>query len=378
MDQEGIGPLHSACLDADFMTLEVLLKRGEYDVEARTRTCGYTPLLLAMPYGLRSKKLLLSFGCNVNAKDFRGRTAIMHAAFHGSLEMMELLIDEVGDIHSTDKDGDTLLELVIRSKHLGALRLLLDRGVCVNSFDHMGFVPLHAALVHGGVPATKMLVNAGADPFPGTVYSARGPQCPVSPLSNAASNGNADVVRFLVERVGLVNCGGDEEGRRALTRAAEVGHVDVIWALSSPFGGGHRECIQFLISRYDRGKDDADSEGRTIVASAIKGLMYIEVQWLLEKGIDVSYCPVILDVIQTLNQDELDGEGYKRFKAAIYALYRAPAVQSVSWGWVVVKFKTCAKKIESRGLGQRLHGAGGGQGGWFCEASSGLPREWTR
>ncbi|CAN0037887.1 unnamed protein product [Ectocarpus sp. 6 AP-2014] len=39
MDQEGIGPLHSACMADDYLMLEMLLKRGEHDIEARTRTC---------------------------------------------------------------------------------------------------------------------------------------------------------------------------------------------------------------------------------------------------------------------------------------------------------------------------------------------------
>lgn len=345
MDQEGIGPLHFACLDDDTLALEVLLKkRGEYDVEARTKTCGYTPLLVAMPNGLRSTQLLLSHGANVNAKDFMGRTAIMHAAFHGSLEMMELLVEAGGDIHATDNDGYTVLTVVLRSNHLGALRLLLDRGVCVNSFDHMGFVPLHTAIAFGGVPATEMLVNAGANPFPGTVYSTQGILKPISPLSNAASNGEADVVRFLVERFGLDKCGGDEEGRRALERAAQAGRVDVLLSLSSSFGWGHRECIKFLISRYDRRKDDADLEGRTIIASAIQGGMYKEVQWLLEKGIDVFCCPLVLYAIKTWKGDESDDEEYKRYRAAVDAIRRAPAVQSVSWGWVLVKSQTRVKK----------------------------------
>ncbi|CAN0032480.1 unnamed protein product, partial [Ectocarpus sp. 8 AP-2014] len=163
MNQDGVWPLHSACSEDNFVALEELLKGGEYDVEARTKKCGFTPLLVAMPKALRSAQLLLSHGADVDAKDLMGRTAMMHAGFHGSFEMMELLVEAGGDIHATDKDGDTVLELVIRSKHLGALRLLLDRGVCVDSFDHMGFIPLHTAVLNG-VPATKMLVDAGADP----------------------------------------------------------------------------------------------------------------------------------------------------------------------------------------------------------------------
>ncbi|CAN0180981.1 unnamed protein product [Ectocarpus sp. 4 AP-2014] len=85
MDQDGIGPLHFACLEDNFVALEELLKRGGNDVEARTKTCGYTPLLVAMPKALRSAQLLLSHGADVDAKDFMGRTAMMHAGFHGSL-----------------------------------------------------------------------------------------------------------------------------------------------------------------------------------------------------------------------------------------------------------------------------------------------------
>lgn len=258
MDLEGIIPLHLACMDDDCSTLEVLLKSGAYDVEARTKTFGYTPLLVAMSNNsLRSAKLLLSIGANVDARDVFLRTPLMHATSHGSLEMMELLVEQDADIDAVDKDGDTALIVAIVKKHLGALRYLLNRGVCVNSFDHMGFGPLHIAVAFGGVEETEMLINAGADPFPGSDSVQHG--AAVSPLGNAVFTGRADVVRFLVESVGLDKCGGDEEGRKQLIVAAQYGHVGVLWALSSSFGGGHRECINFLISRYDRQeKDTAD------------------------------------------------------------------------------------------------------------------------
>lgn len=344
MDQEGIGPLHSACLDDNFVALEELLKRGGNDVEARTKTCGYTPLLLAMPKALRSAQVLLAHGADVGAKDFMGRTALHHAAFHGSLEMMKLLAKAGGDIDAKDKDGDTVLSVVLYENHLSPLRLLLDLGVCVNSVCRMGFVPLHNAIAHGGVPATEMLINAGADPFPGTVFSTQGLGKPISPLRNAAYCGKTDVVRFLVERVGLDKCGGDEEGRNALDTAAERGYVDALLSLSSSFGWDHRECIKVLISRYDGPADGDNLKGRTIIASAIQGGMYKEVQRLLEKGINVVGCPLVVHGIETWKGDMSDDREHNTLRAVIHAIHRAPAAQSVSWGWVLVKSQTRVKK----------------------------------
>lgn len=68
--------------------------------------------------------------------------------------------------------------------------------------------------------------------------------------------------------------------------------------------------------------------------------MYKEVQLLLGKGIVVDGCPVILDVVKSI----VEGEDDQRFKAALKALLRAPAVQSVSWGWVLVEPQTRVKK----------------------------------
>ena len=59
---------------------------------------------------IRTVKWLLVIGTDVNAKDDRGVTPLIYAAFNGHKEIAELLIANGADVNAKDKRGKTPLD----------------------------------------------------------------------------------------------------------------------------------------------------------------------------------------------------------------------------------------------------------------------------
>jgi ankyrin repeat protein len=65
----------------------------------------------------------------VNAADDRGRTALHHAAFQGSAEMAEILLQAGADVLQRDKDGRTPMHIASSRGHLEVARLMVGTSV---------------------------------------------------------------------------------------------------------------------------------------------------------------------------------------------------------------------------------------------------------
>lgn len=79
---------------------------------------------------------LLDQGADPNARDYLGRTALMHAALNGQTDTMEILIDRGAKINTKDNANITPLHFAIEFGDPAAVRLLIDKGADVNAkFD---------------------------------------------------------------------------------------------------------------------------------------------------------------------------------------------------------------------------------------------------
>ncbi len=105
---------------------------------------------------------LLAAGAEVDAKDEKGVTALMHASAEGHIQSVEALLDAGADVDAQASDGLTALMVVARGKTEIA-RALLDAGADVNAKAQHGVTPLLVAVAMGNTLIVRALLDAGAD-----------------------------------------------------------------------------------------------------------------------------------------------------------------------------------------------------------------------
>ena len=121
-------------------------------------------------------------------------------------------------------DRDTRLADAAMTRDMAAVRSLLQlRGVDVNAPGRDGTPALHWAVRVNDLDTTSALLRAGADPKLITRYG-------VTPMSLAASSGNAAMVKLLLESGADANTP-DGAGDTPLMMAAQVGSLDTVQAL---------------------------------------------------------------------------------------------------------------------------------------------------
>lgn len=112
------------------------------------------------------------------------------AALDGDLPTVQRLIERGASADSADREGSTLLMLAARSGHAPIVSYLVGHKASVNARNRYGDTALMAASLKGHVEVAKVLIANGAE-----VNSSGW-----SPLHYAAFEGNASMVRFLLDQ----------------------------------------------------------------------------------------------------------------------------------------------------------------------------------
>jgi len=105
----------------------------------------------------------LKKGADVNAKDRRGATPLMHAAAFGTLDAMKLLIDAGASVNARNAFDATAL--IWAAGDAAKVKLLLDSGADVKAVTKQRRTALIAASVHDPAgESVRLLLAKGADP----------------------------------------------------------------------------------------------------------------------------------------------------------------------------------------------------------------------
>ena len=195
----------------------------------------------------RRLKASLDDGVNIDVKDSRGtpwnRTALMHAADKGHMEIVDLLLKAGANVNAIDKGvpldcpgGNTALILALCSGHTLIAHQLLDAGASPRTKGG-GTSVVTASAGLGDERTFRRLVALGADIR----------QCDGSgftPISLAVQKGNLKIVKFLLSRGVDPNCR-TPSGRPILGDAAlgdRPAHLGICKALvaagADPNNGG--------------------------------------------------------------------------------------------------------------------------------------------
>lgn len=255
--------LHLAARYGSVQRTLSLLSSGYCDIDQGTTGDGLTPLMTAAYNGhLRVAQILLDNGASVSKVDDGGFTAVHFAAQEGHLAVTKLLVKAGSDLEAVSSPrGSTPLQLAAGKGHAEVMSALIEAGANPNSRSLDGGTALYVAVQDGHIQAVRVLLRAKADPsLPVTTSGG----VTYVPLDAAAGGGHLEVVRELIQQVGISGCGGATGGVDALENAAknqdmemmatltDGGVVDKGSALRTAAFHGREKAVKFLLQQQER------------------------------------------------------------------------------------------------------------------------------
>ncbi|HEX3186839.1 MAG TPA: ankyrin repeat domain-containing protein [Pyrinomonadaceae bacterium] len=232
-------------------------------------------------------ELLLAKGAHVN-QTVRYKTALMHAASEGHLDIARLLIAKGAEINAQTDEGTALMMAVLRGDPQ-LVKLLLDHGADLNAKHRAG----STALIMSAGPSfiemnTKpqdppaapssqvmsLLLAKGADPNDAGSYGR---------TALMAAN-SVTKVKLLLARGAQVNAK-DEQGGTALTHAVDR---------------GDGECVEALLKGGADGLNVQNADGETLLMRAVREGRTDLAKLLLASGADASLVDVLGDNVSVL------------------------------------------------------------------------------
>lgn len=228
-EEWGWSPLHNAVQVGREDIVDLLLSHGA-DPCLRKKN-GATPFIIAGIVGdVKLLKLLLPKVADVNECDVNGFTAFMEAAVYGQVEALRFLYNSgaevnlhrktVEDQERIRKGGATALMDAAEGGHVEVVEILLhEMGADVNARDNRGRNALVCALLNSDVEkvkaVTRLLLDCKVD------VNVRG-EGRKTPLILAVEKKNLDLVQMLLEQTAIEINDTDSEGKTALLLAVEL------------------------------------------------------------------------------------------------------------------------------------------------------------
>ena len=165
---EGLTPLHMACLHNNFNVASCLLKVNKASVSVKTSRGDYegsTPLHIAARRNtMHVAELLLIYEASLAEKDSRGQTPLHIAACHGRKKILALFLTNKADPHAKDNKGQTPLHLCAAGGHEKVVKTLLSKeDLDINCQDNMGFTPLHRSAENNKIKVVETLIDHKAN-----------------------------------------------------------------------------------------------------------------------------------------------------------------------------------------------------------------------
>lgn len=209
-----LNQLHSAAHDGSTKRVLAFLSRCTFDINGGDPQC-WTPLMHGAYHGSPQViEALLKGGANVWVVADGGFTALHVASQQGTITAARLLLRAGADLHATASGGYSALHVASGNGHVAVMRVLIEAGANINArLPSTGETPLYTAATKGHVGSIKMLLFAKANALFVTIDSGM----KATPLDVAAHYGHANVVRELLQQLGIKGCGGHHAGRNAFT-----------------------------------------------------------------------------------------------------------------------------------------------------------------
>ena len=301
-DDEGLTPLHDAATCGQLKSVRTLLRLGGRESITKVVGTRGTPLHQAVAGGHKDiVSLLLNEGCPINVVNSVGASVLIFAAEYGRIHMIEMLTEQGLDVNKGDDVGWTPLHAAAAYGQLESVRTLIRLGGRESMTKVAGThgTPLHQAVAGGHKDIVSLLLNEGC---PINVMKCRGRNI----LTPAARYGQIHMIEMLSEQ-GLDVNEGDDEGWTPLHAAAYHGQLKSVCTLLR-LGGresmtkvagtcgtplhqavakGHKDIVSLL---FNEGCpiNVVDSEGASVLITAVQYGQIHMIDMLTEKGLDVN------------------------------------------------------------------------------------------
>ncbi|CAN0255703.1 unnamed protein product [Ectocarpus sp. 6 AP-2014] len=330
----------------------------------------------------RIVSFLLHKGAIAGIMGDEGVTALHVSARNGHVVVSLMLIRAGADVGLScfTSGGYTALHLAAQNGRCAVMEVLVYAGADVDRRLEDGATAMYLAAERGELQAVKILLAHKADPMIATMEG-------YVPLDVATEKFRVDIVRELVDDVGIEGCGGSDGGMVALRLAAQNGHLDILHilhergvvdssglALCAALMHGGEKTVKLLLQRAAEyfscgGSSYANSAVGSIgkpllsclVRDSLRGSSRRVMRRLIDAGATTDFTftrinyegnfmcqTTALDMVTTLLRDK--GSGGPSFtQQQMYGLrgmrqlmLQVDAVHAVSWGWATRSAATAA------------------------------------
>ncbi|MDX2226109.1 MAG: ankyrin repeat domain-containing protein [Verrucomicrobiae bacterium] len=191
-DGDGMTPLLWAVVTGQEAIVEPLLRAGA-DVNYAHPGSGETPLMICSEKGNdKIVSLLLDSKASVEARDSKGRTALIWATVRNQPQMVRLLVSAGADINAIESQkGMSPLLIAILGKNVDLAGALIDAGADVRKPDLSGRAALDWAVITGHLPSVEMLFKKKE------IFYRSNPAYILTALKLAEQSRNPEIVSYL-------------------------------------------------------------------------------------------------------------------------------------------------------------------------------------
>lgn len=271
-------------------------------------------------------KSALEQGANINAKDYRGLTALMLASYNREIKTIQFLLEQGADLDATDNNGKTALMLAAWKGNFIAIKLLVEQGANIDAQDNNGNTALMNASWCGHFDTVRYLLEKGANV---EAINKKGKTALALAYNknrseiiniinefqmkdidnkkievnktflNAAKNGDLELVKSCLSQGANIETQ-DEHGYTALMTTAHHNHLEVVKLLleqnpnldSKDYHGKtalmlthNKEILELLLNK-GANIEAMDDDGSTPLMLAAQNGYIEKVKLLLEHGAD--------------------------------------------------------------------------------------------
>lgn len=207
-DKYGNSLWHLAGLQFDKQILEILARfltpiPRLNELKAKN---GWSPLLCAAFTGsVECLEWLIQAGCDVMDVANDGSTALHIAVESPSYEAVRVLLAKGCDVNSRGRIGQTSLMIAAERGYVDMMDLLISNGADVEALDENGWNIVHHVCATGELRTLQFLRHTNVDwnkRGKCIIFSGRSTEC--SPLHLAAQNQKTEILEYLLEE-GLVS-----------------------------------------------------------------------------------------------------------------------------------------------------------------------------